>query len=332
MSSDCTAHTAVSAFAPPESVFTTKFCACVTARKCARNVNARKSARMTSASRTFHYVDVSMPCSSPFTNPVLLWWCRTGRQYRSTGPPENPPPGRLASDNFDMVQLVRDIIGSLQCRNCETDCPPNAPLHYWDFMRVESPETSVVPLEEPGELTVKFECVNCESIAVPLPAKGLVPGGKRWSMDDRAVRFMFGSFHAWSKGGTAKRRATNQMTVQAHETRSPDSVDRAVHDVARARSLAQEGVVGGGAGFGEAGGDGEHARAGVQPGRTAAAASRAAKGKVPARNLANPLESESSTRRKGACIHVVRIINAVFCWGTVQWAGKGIGLLLPLIF
>ena len=109
-------------------------------------------------------------------------------------------------------------------------------------------------------------------------------------MDDRVVWSVFGSIHAWSKEGTVKRRATNQMTVQAHQTRTSDSVGRTVHDVARPRSLAQEGVVGGGAVPGEGRGDGEHAREGVQHGRTAAAVGRAAKGKAPARSLASPRE------------------------------------------
>lgn len=68
--------------------------------------------------------------------------------------------------------------------------------------------------------------------------------------------------------------------------RTPDSVERDVGGVARARSMAHEGVVGGAAGTGEARGDGEQAREGVAAARTAAAAvRRAAKGKAPARKL-----------------------------------------------
>ena len=109
-----------------------------------------------------------------------------------------------------------------------------------------SPETSILSSEEPGELGVKFECARCESIyiGVPLPAKGLVPGGKRWSMDDRAVRLVFEFVHGLGNGGTVKRRYTNHRTVQAHNSRTPDSVDRAVHAVSHARSTAHEGVVG----------------------------------------------------------------------------------------
>lgn len=103
-------------------------------------------------------------------------------------------------------------------------------------------------------------------------------------MDDRAVRLVFGSVHSWSKRGTVKHRDTYKETAQAHETGSPDIVDRAIGDVARPRSAPQKGVVGGAAGTGEARGDRERAREGFQAARTAAAVSRAAKRKASARN------------------------------------------------
>ncbi|CAN0342121.1 unnamed protein product, partial [Laminaria digitata] len=123
----------------------------------------------------------------------------TGQRWRAVGAPENAPPGLQARDVLDISNLAKEIDRSLQCRNCEPNNPRNTPRHGWDYMRVESPGTSILSPEAPGELGVKCECANCESIhiAVPLPAKGLVPDGKRWSMVDRAVQLVFGSVHAW---------------------------------------------------------------------------------------------------------------------------------------
>lgn len=134
-----------------------------------------------------------------FPTHVLLCWCRTGEQRRAYGPPENAPPGLQARDVLDISNLTKEINRSLQCRNCEPNNPRNAQRHEWEFMRVMSPGTSILSPEAPGELGVKFECANCESIhiSVPLPAKGLVPEGRRWSTVDRAVQFVFGSVHAW---------------------------------------------------------------------------------------------------------------------------------------
>lgn len=224
---------------------------------------------------------------------VLLCRCRTGQQWRSTETIASKD-GLRADVVLAMSNLGKEIDRSLQCRNCETNCTRNPPRHEWDYMRVESPETSVPSPESPGELCVKFECAHCESIhiAVPLPAKGLVPDGIRWSKKDAAVQLVFESVHAWGNQKAVKPRATNRMAAEAHETRTPDSVERAANDVARARSVEHQGPVGGATGAtGEDHGDGEESREGAQAARTAAAAvSRAAKGKARAKSPSNPRE------------------------------------------
>ena len=127
-----------------------------------------------------------------------------GLPFKSNGAPENAPPELLASDVLEVYQQTKYVSGSLRCRNCEKNCPRGPPRHAWDYMRVETAETSILSVEEPSALGVKFECAHCESthIAEPLPAKGLKLGDQRWSMDFRAVRV---------------RRATNSGGVIASE-------------------------------------------------------------------------------------------------------------------
>ncbi|CAN0479136.1 unnamed protein product, partial [Scytosiphon promiscuus] len=119
----------------------------------------------------------------------------TAMPWRPAGPPDNANglDALQASDVLDISHVGKEISASLQCRNCEPNCPRNPPRHKWGYMRVES--QGMATPATPGELRVKFECANCESIhiAEALPAKGLLPDGRRWSMADAAVRWIYGS-------------------------------------------------------------------------------------------------------------------------------------------
>ena len=212
--------------------------------------------------------------------------------WRPAGPPDTANElGELqASEVLDISRLGEEISASLQCRNCEQNCTRNPPRHKWEYMRVE-PQVMATPAT-PGELRVKFECANCESIhiAEALPWKGLSPDGSRWSMSDAAVQWVFGSVHVHRSRATVTPRRANRMTAGASETLAPDSVQLAADEIARDRSAARQRVVGGAAGTVQAHGHGQGATGEGQTARKAAAVLRAVKAKAPGRNPANPTE------------------------------------------